>query len=70
MNLLATSETMTPISTKTPILRYHTPARVESGHRGCIVKATAPITVERERGREGEKKRERKRIKSEPPPWQ
>ena len=63
MNLPAMSETMAPISTKTPILRYHTPARVESGHRGCMVKATAPITVERERegGREGERERERER---------
>ena len=44
MNVPTMSTTMVPIKTKTPILRYHIPALVESGHRGCMVRATAPIT--------------------------
>ena len=64
------SVTMAPIMMNTPILRYHIPARVESGQRGCIVKATAPMTVREENGRreigggvwrERERKRERER---------
>ena len=45
--------TIIPINMKTPILRYHIPARVESGHKGCIVKATAPMTAKDGEG-EGE----------------
>ena len=65
MNVPTMSTTMVPIKTKTPILRYHIPALVESGHRGCMVRATAPITEGRERrgrereGRERERERER-----------
>ena len=65
MNVPTMSVTITPIKTKTPILRYHIPARVESGHRGCIVRATAPTTGRvGGRWRGGERERERERAKS------
>ena len=46
-NVPIMSVTMTPIKMNTPMLRYHIPARVESGQRGCMVSATAPTTANR-----------------------
>ncbi len=37
--------TMVPMIPMRPMFRYQNPSRVESGHRGCRVTATAPRTV-------------------------